>query len=183
MPSLKTISAPILFALFALFARGAGAVPGEHPGDNAVLLWNEVLLQAVRDTKPGPTVVARAIAVLQTCVFDAWTAYDDGAVPTEPHRLWRRPAAERTDVRKAEAVTYAADTALHDLFPTEGALFDVLLAEQGYPAVPPSLDLRPRPESGSPRPGRCSIFATTTDRISWVISPPARTRTTRDTRR
>jgi hypothetical protein len=49
--------------------------------------------------------------------------------------------AERTDPRKAEAVSYAADTALRDLFPSEGALFDGLLAEQGYPGVPPSLDL------------------------------------------
>lgn len=140
MPVSETIFRRILFALFALFAGVAGAVPGEHPGDNAVLLWNEALLQAVRDTKPGPTVVARAIAVVQTSVFDAWTAYDATAVPTEPHRPWRRPAAERTEIRKAEAVSYAADTALRDLFPTEGALFDALLAEQGYPAVPPSLD-------------------------------------------
>ena len=142
MPSLKTISAPILFALFALFASQGRAPSRENTrGTTPFCCGTRLLLQAVRDTKPGPTVVARAIAVLQTCVFDAWTAYDDGAVPTEPHRLWRRPAAERTDVRKAEAVTYAADTALHDLFPTEGALFDGLLAEQGYPAVPPSLDL------------------------------------------
>lgn len=138
----KTFLAFVVFASFALFpAAGAiGAVPGEHPGDNAVLLWNEALLQAVRDTRPGPTVVARAIAIVQTCVFDAWSAYDAEAVPTEPHRAWRRPPAERTDSRTAEAVSYAAAAALRDLFPAENALFDALLAEQGYSTVPPSLD-------------------------------------------
>jgi len=107
MPKLRTIVSAGIFALFALPSPpvSAAAVPGEQPGDNAVLLWNEALLQAVRDTKPGPTVVARAIAVMQTCVFDAWSAYDGSAVPTEPHRVWRRPPGERTDARKAEAVS------------------------------------------------------------------------------
>ena len=113
------------------------AVPGEQPGDDAALLWNEALLQAVRDTKPGPTVVARAIAVAHTCMFDAWSAYDAVAVPTRPHLRWRRPPAERTADRKAEAVSYAAWIALRDLFPSETALFDGLLTEQGFaPALP-----------------------------------------------
>jgi len=148
MPKIRTIVSAAVFALFGLSGAAvrAAAVPGEQPGDNAVLLWNEALLQAVRHTKPGPTVVARAVAVTHTCMFDAWSAYDGIAVPTEAHRLWRRPAAERTDVRKAEAVSYAAFLALRDLFPTESALFDALLAEQGYPAVPPSLD--PSTQSG-----------------------------------
>jgi hypothetical protein len=143
MPKMRTIVSAGIFALFALSGAPvrAAAVPGEQPGDNAVLLWNEALLQAVRDTKPGPTVVARAIAVAQTCVFDAWSAYDGSAVPTQVHRAWRRPPSERTAARKAEAVSYAASLALRDLFPTEGALFDALLAEQGYPAVAASLDL------------------------------------------
>ena len=138
MPIRKTF---LFVAGFALATAGAvfGAVPGEQAGDNAVLLWNEALLQAVRDTKPGPTVVARAVAVAHTCIFDAWSAYDPAAIPTQSHRAWRRPATERTDANKSEAISYAAHAALLDLFPSEAALFDALLAEQGYPAVPPSL--------------------------------------------
>lgn len=134
--------AAVLFTILAFVAPTAAiAVPGEQPGDDAVLLWNEAVLQAVRDTKPGPTVVARAIAVTHTAIYDAWSAYDAVAVPTRPHRLWRRPASERNDADVAESVSYAGWTALRDLFPTETALFDGLLAEQGYPATPPSLDL------------------------------------------
>jgi len=132
-PRKKFLSALVISSLLSIPAPG-GVVPGEQPGDNAVLLWNEALLQAVRDTKPGPTVVARAIAVVHTSMFDAWTAYDAVAVPTRPHYRWRRPAAERTAGRKAEAVSRAAWIALRDLFPGEQAMFDALLARQGFVA-------------------------------------------------
>ncbi len=35
-------------------------------GDNAVVQWSSVALQAVRDTHPGPPQVARALAMLDT---------------------------------------------------------------------------------------------------------------------
>ncbi|HET7452734.1 MAG TPA: vanadium-dependent haloperoxidase [Thermoanaerobaculia bacterium] len=118
-----------------LLASRVDAVPGQQPGDDAVLLWNQALLQAVRDTKPGPTVVARAVAVAHTCMYDAWSAYDPVAVPTRFHPRWRRPSAERTPDAKAEAVSYAAWIALRDLFPSETALFDGLLSQQGYTSI------------------------------------------------
>ena len=50
--------------------------------DNVVLQWDEELLQAFRALPPGPTVVARAIHVLHTAIFDAWSAYDPKATAT-----------------------------------------------------------------------------------------------------
>ena len=141
MPSRKKFLSLVVIFFLSLVRAARAAVPGEQPGDNAVLLWNEALLQAVRDTKPGPTVVARAIAVAHTCMYDAWAAYDAAAVPTRPHVRWRRPAAERTEARKAEAVSVAAWIALRDLFPSDAAMFDALLAEQGYSAGAPAADL------------------------------------------
>jgi len=141
MPSRKKFLPALVLASILSVPAVRAAVPGEQPGDDAVLLWNEALLQAIRDVKPGPTVVARAIAVVHTCMFDAWSAYDAAAVPTRPHLRWRRPAAERTPERKAEAVSFAAWIALRDLFPSEEALFDGLLAEQGYAAGPSAADL------------------------------------------
>src|SRR5215467_3418548 len=72
--------------------------------DNVVLQWDNSALDAIRRAPPGPTVVSRAIAVLHTCMFDAWAAYDATAVATAPLRGWRRPASERTDANKAQAV-------------------------------------------------------------------------------
>ncbi len=46
------------------------------PGDSIVLLWNDAALQGVRDSKLGPPMVARALAIVHTCIFDAWSAYD-----------------------------------------------------------------------------------------------------------
>jgi len=117
--------------------------------DNVVLQWNDVALQAVRRTIPGPTIVARALAILHTCMFDAWAAYDRAAVPTVPRRGWRRPDSEATDAKKAEAVSFAAYRALVDLFPTERALFDGLLSQLGYDLSNTSMDAGTPPGIGN----------------------------------
>jgi hypothetical protein len=115
---------------------------GPRPTDNVALRWNEQGLSAIRAVKPGPTVVARALAVLQTCVFDAWAAYDPVAVGTRLGGGLRRPAEEHTLAYKSAAVSYAAHRALVDLFPTRKADFDALLSEMGYdPALTGSTDV------------------------------------------
>src|SRR5258706_5778905 len=99
---------------------------------NVVLQWSNMCLQAIRDTKPGPPMVARAIAIVHTCIYDAWAAYDSVTVGT----LWvgslRRPAAEHTLANKQQAISYAAYRALVDLFPSEVPLFDFMMAKLGY---------------------------------------------------
>jgi hypothetical protein len=110
------------------------------PTDNAVILWDDAALQAVRSTKPGPTIVSRALAILHTSMFDAWSAYDATAVPTVMRRGWRRPAAERTAANKSEAVSFAGYRALVDLFPATKTVFDALMTQLGYDASNPSLD-------------------------------------------
>ena len=105
-----------------------------------MLLWDDAILQGIIDTPQGPTVAARAIAVAHTAMFDAWSAYDTAAVPTRPHRGWRRPPAEATDAHKAEAVSYAAYRALVDLFPGETAAGGALMAQLGYDPTDVSTD-------------------------------------------
>ncbi|MGH9442141.1 MAG: vanadium-dependent haloperoxidase [Thermoanaerobaculia bacterium] len=121
-------------------AASAATDFGPQPGDNAVLKWNQALLQAIRETKPGPTIVARSIAVLHTAIFDAWAAYDDHAVPTRPHRDWRRPEAERTDANRAVALSFAAYRTLTDLFPAQSTEFDALMDSLGDDRTDVSLD-------------------------------------------
>ena len=109
--------------------------------DNAVLVWDEAVLHGIRVTKPGPTIAARALAVVHTAMFDAWAAYDDVAVPTIPPGGWRRPAGERTAANKSEAVSYAGYRAVVDLFPTEAAWYTAVFQQQGYTAIDHSTDL------------------------------------------
>lgn len=114
---------------------------GPRPTDNVVLLWNEQALSAIRSVKPGPTVVARSLAIVQTCVYDAWSAYDPTAVGTRLGASLRRPVEERTSEYKSKAISYAAYRALVDLFPTRKADFDALLVDQRYDPADASTDV------------------------------------------
>ena len=99
---------------------------------NAVITWNQATLEAVRRTRLGPPMVARAIHVLHTATYDAWAAYDHRAVGTRLGDLLRRPPAERTRQAKQEAVSFAAYHALVDLFPTQRGLFGAVMDGLGY---------------------------------------------------
>ncbi|HYW54491.1 MAG TPA: hypothetical protein VE826_11000, partial [Dongiaceae bacterium] len=103
------------------------------PGDTSVVVtWDHALLQAVRDVKPAPTVVSRALAVVHTAEYDAWAAYDPVATGTRLGAALRRPVGERTLGNKEFAVSFAAYDALKDLFPSESALFDQTLRTLGF---------------------------------------------------
>jgi uncharacterized protein DUF6851/vanadium-dependent haloperoxidase-like protein len=120
----------------ALIAAGAALLgpPGasaDVPAGNIVVAWNGLLLQAVRETNPGPPVVARALAVIHTCMYDAWAAYDARAEGTMFASRLRRPQAEHTDFNKRAAITQAAVLAAGDLFPTERARFEQFAQQLG----------------------------------------------------
>jgi hypothetical protein len=101
--------------------------------DNVVVQWNVAALRGVRDSRIGPPMVARAMAIVHTCVFDAWAAYDKRAVGTQFGDDLRRPKRERTLANKNEAISFAAYRALVDLFALDKAsVFDPLMASLGY---------------------------------------------------
>lgn len=98
---------------------------------NALPLWNEVAQQAVRNTSPGPTIAARAYAMVNTAAFDAWSAYNGPAVGTQLGDRLQRPASENTVQARNGAVSHAAYRVLVDLFPTERPLFDAAMVALG----------------------------------------------------
>ncbi|MFP5265299.1 MAG: DUF6851 domain-containing protein [Blastocatellia bacterium] len=100
--------------------------------DNAVLRWNDAALQAVRNTNMAPPLVARALAILHTSIYDAWTAYDPVAIDTRLGGALKRPPSERTEENKKKATSFAAYRALVDLFPTQKQIFDRLMSDLGY---------------------------------------------------
>ena len=87
--------------------------------------WNAAALAEVRLSKPwrnGPPIVARALAIAHTCMYDAWAAYDGIAVGTTDIRGDRRqPPGKRTDANKAKAISFAAYRCLRNLYP-DGSL-------------------------------------------------------------
>ena len=101
--------------------------------DSVVVRWNQAALQGVRDSKLGPPMVSRALAIVHTCAYDAWAAYDRDAIGTRLGDTLRRPPAERTRANKEEAISFAAYRGAVDLFPgSRATAFDPLMASLGY---------------------------------------------------
>jgi hypothetical protein len=96
-----------------------------------VLGWNRLALQAVRSAQLGPLLAARALAVLHTCMYNAWAAYDDAARQTAHGVAVRLPRLERSAASKAGAMSHAAHSLLAGRFPAQGAAFDALMAGLG----------------------------------------------------
>ncbi|HLI71512.1 MAG TPA: vanadium-dependent haloperoxidase [Ktedonobacteraceae bacterium] len=109
--------------------RGSSSQP---VSDQLVVQWNEAALQAIRDLQPAMPIAARALAIVHTCMFDAWAAYDPVALGTRLGAQLRRPATEHTQANKAQAISYAAYRALLALFPTEHARFRQIMLNLGY---------------------------------------------------
>jgi hypothetical protein len=137
----STVAAVVVIA--SVFAGGpvaaappANAAPSANaadlPGASLVARWNAMLLDSVRNSKLGPPMVARALAIAHTCMYDAWAAYDWMATGTRYGWALRRPLVERTEANKAEAVSYAAHMAAVDLFPGRQAQLDAFMSSLGY---------------------------------------------------
>ena len=110
---------------------------------NVVVQWNQAALQGVRDSKLGPPMVARALAIVHTCIYDAWAAYDKRALGTQFGDSLRQPRNERTQANKNEAISVAAYRASVDLFPIdEKQVFRALMEKLGYDPDDTSTDPR-----------------------------------------
>ena len=101
-----------------------------------MIQFNNSALQAIRDLSPGPTIGSRALAIVHTCMFDAWATYDKNAVPTRPNGIPR----QKTKTDATQAVSYAAYRALMDLFPSDAAMFTSLMKSQGFDPTNTSTD-------------------------------------------
>lgn len=99
--------------------------------DNVVIQWNNAALQTIRYRRPWPTINARALAVVHTCMYDAWAAYDEKALATILGAKLRRPSSERTNQNKITAISFAAYRCLSDLFPNDVALYDAVMTGLG----------------------------------------------------
>lgn len=77
--------------------------------------------------------VARALAVVHTCMYDAWAAYDEHAIATQLGGALRRPLPELTNSNKEKAVSYAAFRALSDVLSVDTkSVFVPLMKSLGY---------------------------------------------------
>jgi len=126
-------------------------ISGCGGGDDAVfepsvvVKWNQVALDAVRASAPRPTVNSRALFLLHTSMYDAWSAYSPAANGTQLGGQLRRPAAEHTEANKRAAVSYAAYAALLKFFPAyeqQTGAFTAQMKNLGLPTDPATLASR-----------------------------------------
>jgi hypothetical protein len=126
------------YLFFALFSTKTDS----GPQPNLLIQWDNGALRGVHDLKLGAPMAARALAVVHTCMYDAWAAYDDRANGTQLRGALRRPAAERTRANKERAISYAAYRALTDLFPADtDSVFRPLMRQLGYDPDDNSTDI------------------------------------------
>jgi hypothetical protein len=127
-----------LFVLGLFIAAGTRSMAQR----GAAVRWDYVTLQGVRDAKLGAPVIARALAIAHTCMYDAWAAYDEHAVGTQLSSALRRPASERTLANKEKAISYAAYRALVDLLPVDtNSVYTPLMKQLGYDPNDESTDI------------------------------------------
>lgn len=129
------LPATLAMTLGAL-ASSAGALPADS---TVVVVWNEAALEEVRRGRMGPPVVARALAIAHTCIYDAWVPYDAHALATTAP-VPRRPAPEHNDVNKAKAISFAAYRCLVNLFPAGASRLETLLRSLGHEPLDNSTD-------------------------------------------
>jgi hypothetical protein len=129
----------LVCALLLLPSRGTASAASQP---NILIRWNSATLQGIRDAKLGAPVVARALAIVHTCMYDAWAAYDERAVGTQLRGALRRPAAERILSNKEQAISYAAYRALVDVLPVDtDSVYVPLMKQLGYDPKDASTDI------------------------------------------
>ena len=110
----------------------------DHTEPSVVIKWNELMLAAVRNGPPRPTVIARSMFMVHTAMYDAWSAYDGTAEPVIPGYVVRQPVERHTEANQAAAVSQAAYQTLVALFPQyeqNTQSFSRLMAILGYDIV------------------------------------------------
>jgi hypothetical protein len=119
-----------LFVTILLFPIVAHAI-NHQP--NTLIQWDNATLQGVRDAKLGAPMIARALAVVHTCMYDAWAAYDEHAVGTQLQGALRRPLSDQTNSNKEKAISYAAFRALSDVLSVDtSSVYIPLMKRLGY---------------------------------------------------
>ncbi len=112
------------------------------------LQWNQLCLEAIRCTGTSPPLAARALAMVHTAMYDAWSVYDEKAISTSTARyikiLDRRQC---TTENRCKAYSYAAYRVLMDLFwlsqpPENKDMFRDFMCEMNYDPEDSTLDIK-----------------------------------------
>ncbi len=112
--------------------------------DNLAYKWGKVALEATANNtekfKPRPTVTSRMLGLVWTSVFDAWSRFDEKAIPLYLQKVERVPEKERTLKNKETAISYAAYRAMLTYYSSDSLMLRNKMKEFGYDPDNNSLD-------------------------------------------
>lgn len=112
--------------------------------DNVAYKWGQVALTATandtRDFKPRPTITSRFLALIFVSMFDAWSRYDEKAIPVYLEGVERRPESEWTVEHKEKAISFAAFGTMNEYYYSDSTLFADFMRELGYDPNNHSMD-------------------------------------------
>jgi len=139
---LQRIAFAMWHATVTCFAIGILAGPSYSGTKSALLQWQDASTKGVQDSQLSVPGVSRALAIINTCMYDAWAAYDEKAVGTQLGGALRRPASENTPENKQHAISYAAYRALSDVLPADiESVYKPLMRQLGYDPTDNSTDI------------------------------------------
>lgn len=135
---MKTYFLPALLILAVSCRTPAGETRIMEPTgkDNVAYKWGKISLElTANDTerfRPRPTVTSRMLALVWTSAFDAWTRYDDKAVPLYLKDAPRQPAEARTLANKEKAISYALYRSMLTYYFADSVLIKTRMKELGF---------------------------------------------------
>ena len=103
--------------------------------NNIAYKWGQMALQGTaNDTErfaPRPTITSRYLGLIFVSIFDAWSRYDEKAIPVYLEGVDRRPSDQHTLSNKETAISYAAYRALSEYYYSDKELFADFMRELG----------------------------------------------------
>ena len=118
--------------------------------DNLAYQWGELALTATaNDTErfqPRPTITSRYLGLIFVAVFDAWSRYDENAIPVYLTNVERQNKKAQTQRNKEIAISYAAFRTMSEYYEADKELFENFMIELGLD--PKNKSLNPNTPEG-----------------------------------
>jgi len=127
----------LLLLVAALSTTNGQPKPLQPTGkNNLAYKWGEVAMECTADDterfKPRPTVTSRYLGLIWTAAFDAWSRFDDKAIPVYLKNVERRPIAERSLKNKEAAISYAIYRTMMKYYFSDSIMLTKKMKEFGF---------------------------------------------------
>ncbi|WP_436515693.1 vanadium-dependent haloperoxidase [Ekhidna sp. To15] len=140
----RTLSLLLISLILVTCNQNDQETPEPRGVENLAYRWGKIaLLATANDTEkfnPRPTITSRYLGLIFVAVFDAWSRYDENAIPVYLESAERRPPGEHTLSNKEIAISHAAFKAMSEYYYSNKALFADFMRELGLDPTNNSLD-------------------------------------------